>query len=200
MIATRVESLSDEPVEVELISAREDARRLCLGALEGEPRSARSLVVRVGETFTTVVYAVGGQPTVVWNISHSAAVVAANEAVEAHASEEDATFRIREVTHQTVGRARLGLLRGSNCRVVAASRIARAVITLAAEGGNVATAEQIRAATETLSETWAEDQIGGLPGGGVGALLVGAAVLEALVDAVGCREITSRRARAASGS
>jgi hypothetical protein len=42
---------------------------------------------------------------------------------------------------------------------VAASRIARAVIKLAAEGGNAATAEQIRNATEILAQTWADAKL-----------------------------------------
>jgi hypothetical protein len=177
--------------EHDTLSAREDVRRVCLGVLAGAPPSGRFLLVSVGEGFTTAVFALGAEAIVFWNVSHAALVATAVEAEASNTSGRDAVSLLRAVALESMQRSRLGLLGGDRCQIVGASRIARAVITLAAEGGSAATPDQVRNATDTLAETWAEGRLLGFPRARVRAMLVGAAVLEAVVGVLGGEPISA---------
>jgi hypothetical protein len=175
----------------EIMSAREDAGRICVAVLAGMPTSIRSLVIRVGERFTTVVFATGSQPAVFWNLDHSPVMVAASQAAATNASGPDTADTLRAAAVDTVAGSRLRLVRGASCRVIGISNMARAIVTLAAEGESSATVQQLRGATDTLADTWAEGRMRGFPRGWVGLIMIGAAVLEAVIACVGAREISA---------
>jgi hypothetical protein len=181
-----------QPVsDPEIMSAREDAGRICVAVLAGTPASKRSLVVRVGERYTTVVFATGSQPAVLWNLDHGRAMVAAAQAAAANASGPDTAGTIRAAAADTVAGSRLRLVRGASSRVIGISNMAHVIVTLAAEGESSATAGQLRGATDTLAETWAEGRTRAFPRGWVGAIMIGAALLEAVIACVGALEVSA---------
>jgi hypothetical protein len=174
----------------ELISGREDAGRICVGTLAGTPLTARSLVIRIGERFTTVVFATGSQPAVFWNLDHSAVMISAAQSAAANATAAHTADGLRAAAAAAIAGSRLRLVRGTPCRILAISNMASAIITLAAEGGGSATPTQLRAATDTLVDSWTDGRVRGFPRGWVGVIMVGAAVLEAIMVGVGAELIT----------
>ncbi len=55
-------------VALELISERETARFLCLGALRGQPRDQRSLLIDVAEDDTMIIWASTEEPLGIWRL------------------------------------------------------------------------------------------------------------------------------------
>jgi exopolyphosphatase/guanosine-5'-triphosphate,3'-diphosphate pyrophosphatase len=56
-------------VALEMISDREVARLVCLGALPGRPPGSRTLVIDVGEETTSLILADGEQPLALWRLA-----------------------------------------------------------------------------------------------------------------------------------
>jgi hypothetical protein len=171
--------------------AMEGGRRVCIDVLDRMLFPERPLVIHVGEGLTTAMFALGEQPTAFWHVGHESLMATVTQAAASQVSGPDAARLVRAVAHQAVECARLGALQKSRCRLVGASGIVRTVVTLAAEGRSIATSEEIRGATNTLAETWAEGRIGGFASGWVRAILIGAAILEGVIDVVGTGEITA---------
>jgi hypothetical protein len=160
-----------------------------------EPLTARmasreSLLLRVGVQHTTAMRTDTGQTLAYRIISHTPALLAAAQAAAARASGTAAARVIRAAAEQVVDRARLESLFVAGCPVIATPGIACAVITLA--GGARATIDQIQIATDRLGIDWVRQQneAPDRPNGGpVESMLIGAAVLGAILTRLGVDEI-----------
>jgi len=70
-----------------------------------------------------------------------------------------------------------------------AAGVASALVALSAGGGSTATLDEIRQATDKLGICWAEEKRTGPPQHWIQPMLVGGAMLEALLELLGEREI-----------
>jgi len=147
------------------------------------------LIVNVGSQYSTVVRSVEHQPLALRMVRHGAVSLAAAHAAAANASGAAVVQLIRAAAGQVAERARLDLLRGSECPVVGSAGISGAVIKLGAAGRSRATLDQVRGATETLAETWLAELRANRPQAGIETMMIGAAVLEAVLDGIGASEI-----------
>jgi hypothetical protein len=145
----------------------------------------QSLLVCVGIQHTTAVRMDAGQTIAYRIVSHGPALLAAAQAAAARASGPAAARVIRAAAEQVVDRGRLEKLFVTGCPVVATAGIASAVITLA--GGVRATTEQIQVATDRLGIDWARQR------GSVEPMLIGAAMLGAILARLGADEIIVER-------
>jgi hypothetical protein len=169
--------------------AEEETRQHCLLALARMPPSAQSLVVRTGGKFSTAFRAVGEQPMAFRIVRHGPVMLAASQAVAASASGRAVAGIICAAAQQVAERAQLEMLRGIACPVLGTAGIARAVIRLGAAGRARARVAQIRSATETLAETWVAGHRNGRPQAWVVPMMVGSAVLGAMLECLGASEI-----------
>src|SRR3954453_2468371 len=55
-------------IDLEVISGAEEARLVCLGVLQGEPASERSLILDIGGGFTEIISARGEEPESSWSL------------------------------------------------------------------------------------------------------------------------------------
>jgi hypothetical protein len=123
-------------------------------------------------------------------LGHGPVMLAASQAAAASASGTAAARVVRAAAEQVAERGRLETLLGATCPIVGTAGIARAVITLGSTGGSKATLEQIHTATDTLGMNWAErKRPGRLQQGWIEPMLVGAAVLGAVLARLGATEI-----------
>jgi hypothetical protein len=179
---------------VELLDPDASAERtmavsLCRDVLGGPSVPKRSLVVGVGETATTMVLAAGERPVAFWSVAHERARQATLRAAEERLSREDAAALVREAARAAVARVRLSAFRGLRCDVVGASRVARAIVTMGADGAERASLAQVTRATEQLLARSIESRIRGFPGDWVRAFAVGAAILEAAMLELGASSV-----------
>jgi hypothetical protein len=165
----------------------EEARRLGKDALA--PATGRSVVIRVAARFTTAVRADGDRLIAVRIISHGPVTLAASHAEAASANGVAAARMLRAAANQVAERARLENLADTTCAVVGTVGIARAVITLASNGGSKATMEQVHAATEKLAVNWVEANRTGHAQNWIVPMTIGAAVLGAVLERLGVSEV-----------
>jgi hypothetical protein len=175
MVTDRLAAAGDEA-----IAASEDPVALCRRVAQALPGRPRRLVAAVGEHLTTIVCAVGDQPVVLWTVPHGQLL--------------EATFvdngdrlvgRLRASATVALAASRIGVMRLLRCELVAASRLARAVVTLGAEGGRAATPRELAAALQTLASTWEEQCTRGASPAWLRTTLVGAAMVEGIVRSLG---------------
>ena len=172
-------------------ATEEEARRPRHVALAGAPMSGESLVVRVGARFTSAFRVLDERSMAARIVSHGPVMLAASQAAAASANGSAAARVLRAAAQQVVQRAGLEILGGITCPVVGAAGIARAVITLGAAGASKATVEQVRGATDTLAATWVEGKKGGLLLAWVEPMMIGSAVLGAILETLGTSEIVA---------
>ncbi len=173
----------------EATASGEDARRPQKGAPGGSAASGQSLVVRVGTRFTTVFRFVAGRPMASRMFSHGPVVLAASHAAAASANGSAAARVMRLAAQQVAEQAGLEGLNAIKSPVLGAASVARAVITLGAAGGSRATVRQIHGATDTLANTWVDARKGGLSHQGVESIMIGSAVIGAILDFLCASEI-----------
>jgi hypothetical protein len=172
-------------------SAHEEAR-LRQRMPAGATASGEALLVRVGAKFTTAFRSVDEGRHATWIVSHGPVLLASSQAIAARANGRAAARVIRAAARQVVERARLDVLRGSGCPVVGTAGIARAVITLGSAGGSTLTADQLHGATDRLALAWLEETKEGRPTPSVEQMMIGAAVLGAVLECVGAGEIEAQ--------
>jgi hypothetical protein len=171
----------------------DEAQRLCEAAAAATPATGQSLFIRVGARHTTAVRADVDRMVAYRILNHGPVILAASQAAAASASGTATARVVRAAAEQVAERGRLDTLFGTACPVVGTAGIARAVITLGAAGRSKATLDQIHAATETLGMNWAEGRRRGRfqQEGLVEPMLVGAAVLGAILARLGAPEIVA---------
>ena len=168
----------------------DEARRLCSAAAAADPEAGQSLRIRVGPRHTTAVRADAERLMAFRILSHGPVMLAASQAAAASASGAAAARVVRAAAEQVAERGRLETLLGTPCPIVGTAGIARAVITLGSAGGSRATLDQIHAATNTLGVNWADGKRSGrLQQGWIEPMLVGAAMLGAILVRLGAMEI-----------
>jgi exopolyphosphatase / guanosine-5'-triphosphate,3'-diphosphate pyrophosphatase len=130
-------------VHLEVISAREEARLICRGALAGTPRRMASLVVDVGGGSTEVVVARGAVPLLFWSLALGSLRLGAT------AGDLEAW---RKRVRSELAQASLGGLRSGFSRVIATSGTLRAVVRFASGGQRHTTRAHVgRAVRELVS-------------------------------------------------
>jgi len=155
--------------------------------------SAQSLVLHVGAKFTTATRS-GADPrkdVAMRIIRHGPVMLAASQARAAKAGGIAAARVVRAAARQVVERAQLDPLLGSPCAVLGRSHIARAAITLGSSGRSRATVEEIHGATDALAEMWVKATAGGHPDPWAEPMMVGAAVLGAILEWVGATDVAA---------
>jgi hypothetical protein len=162
------------------LAARADPHAVCARVLAGVPGSSRALLLAVGETMTTAVFALGRKPIVLWRVPHD--TIARARALP----------DVRAAATAAVGRARLAVVRGAGCEVVGASWIARVVVTLAATGAREATLDDVRLATDLLASAATETHARRRERLWIRPALVGAAVIEATMIEIGAARIVTK--------
>jgi hypothetical protein len=154
------------------------------------PETCRYLAIRSGVKWTHVVLVTGSQPSVRWSIDHGLLL----EVLVARTTSTDVSARgiseaVRTAATSVVPASRLRFVPAQSCSVVGCGAVARAITTLAARGGRRVTAAQISAATDSLAEAWVDALIRGHSTGWYSALLIGCAVMEAVIGCVSGSEI-----------
>jgi|GEM_PF-6268238 len=167
----------------------DEARRLCEAAADAATATGQSLFIRIGARYTTAARADGDRMMAFRIVSHGPVMLAASQAAAAGASGGAAARVLRAAAEQIAERARLETLLGAACPVVGTVGIARAVITLGSAGGYKATLEQIHAATDMLGMNWVEGKRTGRSQDWIEPLMVGSAVLGAILERLGAPEI-----------
>jgi hypothetical protein len=178
------------PSEPPATLTEQQTRHPYLGALARRPPSAQSLVVRSGATFSTAIRALGEQPLAFRFVRHRPVMAAAAHAAAAGGDAGAVARAACAAARQVAERSQLDLLRGIACPVLGTAGIARAVIRLGGAGRSRARVDQIRAATDTLAETWLAGERDGRPQSWVAPMLIGSAVLGAMLEWLGVGEIT----------
>lgn len=157
------------------------------------PASAQSLVLHVGAKFTTATRS-GADPrkdVAMRIIRHGPVMLAASQARAAKAGGIAAARVVRAAARQVVERAQLDPLLGGPCAVLGSSHIARAAIMLGSSGRPRATIEEIHGATDALAESWLEATRGDQPDPWAEPMMVGAAVLGAILEWVGAPDVAA---------
>ena len=175
-------------------SAGDDTGKVRRGGGAAVEEQSQFLVLGSGVKWTSVVLVRGSQPSVRWNIDHSpplGVLVARTMATEMNA--RCISDAIRAAAIGVVATSRLGPATGSSCCVVGRFDLACAIVTLAGNGKRRASAEQICRATDSFADAWVEALSRGSSAGWYSALMVGAAVMEAVVGCVGAGEIAMLR-------
>jgi exopolyphosphatase/guanosine-5'-triphosphate,3'-diphosphate pyrophosphatase len=175
-------------LELEVVSGREEARLICLGVLNGRPRTARSILLDIGGGSTEVATAVGEQPTNLWSAPLGA-------------------VRLTQIfaTHGRVSAERLAALRGfcaeafrealppfpdRDRTAIGSSGTIEAVVGYAADGRK-ATRKEIGRAVEDLAEMSAAERRIRFDPRRAEVIVAGAAVLEAAMRHLGLAAITA---------
>ena len=155
------------------------------------PAPAQSLVLHVGAKLTTATRSGPGEDVAMRVIRHGPVMLAASQARAAKAAGIAAARVVRAAARQVVERAQLDPFLGGPCPVLVSSGIARAVITLGSSGQSRATVEEIHGATDALAETWVQAKAGEKPDPWAEPMMVGAAVLGAILDWVGATDVAA---------
>jgi hypothetical protein len=177
------------PIDDDATIERGQSRFLCHVTLAGDSPAERSVVIRIGAKFTTAVRTEGERVVALRIVSHGAVLLAASQAEAASASGTAAARVVRAAARQVAERAQLEILRGAERPVIGAPGIARAVIDLGSSGASRATLEQVHAATDTLGVSWVEQKKDPASRSSIGAMMIGAAMLGAILEYLGAREI-----------
>jgi hypothetical protein len=105
-------------VALQLISERETARFLCLGALRGQPREQRSLLVDVAEDDALIIWASPDEPLAIWRLGFGTSRLLAPSNP---ASKEPDGLRVamwRRQVQQTLSLGQLQAVRGGAREIV----------------------------------------------------------------------------------
>jgi hypothetical protein len=159
--------------------------------LPGADPAEHQVVVRVGARFTTVVRTADDRPVASRILSHGPVLLAASQAEAANASGGAAARLIRSAARQIAERVRIEALGGTICPVIGTTGVARAVITFGSSGASRATLDQLHAATDTLGVAWVARKKYGKSHQGVEPMLIGSAVLGAILESLGATEIVA---------
>jgi hypothetical protein len=177
MISTAHEDLGSIPEDVEA--------ELPGRPLDGVP----SVVFRIGARFTSVARSNGDRVLASRIVSHAPVLLAASQAAAASASGSATARVIRSAAQQVVERKQLQSIWRTGNRVLGAAGVARALVTLSAAGGSKATLDQIRQATNKLGAVWVDEKKENPSQSWSEPMMVGAAMLEALLESLGASEI-----------
>ena len=174
------------------VPPREHARRICLGVFRRATAPGRSRLLHIGERASTVVFAARTQPVAFWTIDH-APVLRVLAEVEPRARDGAEHARLlRLAAREVVPPERLGVLRGLYLPAIAASGIARAIVSIAGDGGPRVPLARIARSVEQGCVTWSRAALPGFARDCVAAVLVGAVVLEAVGEGVGLTTVLTR--------
>jgi hypothetical protein len=182
------------------IAARTAAVSLCRAALGDTAGPPRALVIGVGESSTTIVFASGRRPVAFWVVAHALVSEAVLRAAKERLCRADALALVRASALEAVVRAHVPAFRGLGCELLAASRVARAIVTMGAEGAARASLDEVTRATSQLLERSIETRIRGFPGDWVRAFAVGAAILEAVMLSLDVRSLSGPVVRSSAPS
>jgi hypothetical protein len=149
------------------------------------------VVIRVGGRFTAAARTTGEQQVACRILSHGPILLAAAQAEAANANGGAAARVIRSAAEQAAERARVEILRGTFGPVIGTAGIARAVITFGSSGSSIATLDQVRSATETLASAWVERTNERALHQWVEPMLIGAAVIGAILECLGATAIAA---------
>jgi hypothetical protein len=153
--------------------------------------SGERLVIRVGGRFTAAARTSGEQQVACRILSHGPVLLAAAQAEAANATGGAAARVICSAAQQAAERARIETLRGAFGPVIGTAGIARAVIAFGSSGSSIATLEQVRSATDTLASAWVERANKRAPPQWVEPMLIGAAVIGAILECLGATAIAA---------
>jgi hypothetical protein len=145
------------------------------------------LCVSIGPNLTTVGSASTSED--LRFVRHGAVALAVSQAAAARANSGAVARVVRAAAQQVIERARLDELRATAETIVGSEAMAKAVITFGASGRTSATIGEVRAATETFAESWVSSTREGRPSLGVQYLMIGSAVLAAILEALAIDEI-----------
>jgi hypothetical protein len=177
--------MSPGSIDDEAVAGLADPDGLCRRVAEAMPDSSRSLIAAVGERLTTIVLGMRDRPALFWTVAHAPLLVAVTRAEETRPLGRELVEALREQATAALGEARLGHMRLLQCEVVGASRLARAVVTLGADGGRAASARELGVALATLGSTWEEQSARGGAPPWLRSTLVAAAMLEGILRSLG---------------
>jgi hypothetical protein len=169
----------------EAVAGLADPDGLCRRVAEAVPGVPRSLIAAVGERLTTIVLAIGDRPALIWTVAHAPLLVATARADQTKPLGRELVETLRESAKEVLVEARVGVMRLLQCEVVAASRVARAVVTLGAAGGREASTRELGTALATLGATWEEQSARGDTPSWLRTTLVAAAMLEGVLRTLG---------------
>lgn len=177
--------MSAGTIDDEAVAGLADPEALCRRAARAAPVGSRTLIAAVGERLTTLVLAMGDRPALLWTVAHAPLLVATVRADETKPLGRELVGTLRESAVSALSEARLGHMRMLQCEVVGASRLARAVVTLGADGGSAASPRELAAALATLGSTWEEQSARGATPAWLRTTLVAAAMLEGILNSLG---------------
>jgi hypothetical protein len=143
----------------------------------------------VGARLSTIVPAKEETPAVLRLIRHGPVALAASQAAAASASPGAVARVLGAAAEQVIDRARLDELRGHAGPVRGTEGLAWSVVALAAPGRSRATLAELRATTEALAANWIAARLEQRAQPRVETLMIGSAVLAAIVDCLGVGEI-----------
>jgi hypothetical protein len=145
----------------------------------------------VGARFTAAARTTGEQHVACRILSHGPVLLAAAQAEAANANGGAAARVIRSAAEQAAEHARIENLRGAFGPVIGTAGIARAVITFGSSGSSIATLDQVRSATDTLASAWVERTNEWAPHQWLEPMLIGAAVIGAILECLGATAIAA---------
>jgi hypothetical protein len=177
--------MSSGSIDDEAVAGLADPDALCRRVAVAVPSAQRTLIAAVGERLTTIVLGMGDRPTLLWTVAHAPLLVATVRADETKPLGRELVQTLRESAAAALDEARLGHMRLLQCEVVGASRLARAVVTLGADGGRAASPRELTAALATLGSTWEEQSARGGAPAWLRTTLVAAAMLEGILRSLG---------------
>jgi hypothetical protein len=153
--------------------------------LASVPRVEVMLSISIGPRLTTVT----GEDVPPRLVRHGAVELAVSQAYAANAKAAAVARVVRAAARQVVEHARLAPMAERRGPVVGTEGMARAVITFGALGRGSATVDQLRVATETFADSWVTSTKEGRTAVGVQYMMVGSAVLGAILEQLGVPEI-----------
>jgi hypothetical protein len=145
-------------------------------------------LIGVGLKFTTVDRVGGTDRASIKIVRHGPVELAASQAAAANANAGAVARVIRAAAEQVADRARLEDLRPLSGLTLGGGA-AGSVIMLGADGRSRATAGEVRAATDMLAATWLAARKQNQPCTAVESMMIGAAVLGAVLDQLAVAEI-----------
>lgn len=177
-------------IELEVISAEEECRLTCLGALHRRRDGEPAAVIDLGGGSVEVAVARGERAAQVWT-----APLGARRVSEHFGSDEALTraqlTNLRAYTAAMASACLPRFLPGGLRAAVAASGTLRATIRFATEGGDTATAAEISAAVDLLATLGLKDRRARFESGRAEIIVAGAAGLEAILRRIGVTTITA---------
>lgn len=184
-LAASAQTSPPTSIDDEAVASLADPEELCRRVASAVPGVPRTLIAAVGERLTTVVLGMGDRPALLWTVAHAPLLVAAARADETKPLGRELIETLREGATAALGEARIGHMRLLQCEIVGASRLARAVVTLGADGGRAASPRELAAALATLGSTWEEQSARGAAPSWLRTTLVAGAMLEGVLKCLG---------------